>query len=209
MSELSKAVIGERIKQARKKIGMKQKDLAEALPVTPQAVSGWERGVTTPQVELYDPLAAILGESKNRLFFDKELETKQETENDIFEVPFYNKEVAPDSETEKYPLPTKFIRTNVDFNNLVMACVNGDAMNPIIPDGSLTAIDTSSKSIVDGRIYLIRVKSFFRVKALSVESGRIKIKSLNEDYPDEYANIDDENSLEIIGKAVWISSNLL
>ena len=34
-------------------------------------------------------------------------------------------------------------------------------------------------------------------------------KSLNEDYPDEYANIDDENSLEIIGKAVWISSNLL
>ncbi|EPN0316268.1 XRE family transcriptional regulator [Vibrio vulnificus] len=217
MTEVSKKVIGERIKQARKNVGLKQKDVAEALDVTPQAVSGWERGVTTPQVDLYDQIATLLDVQKRWLFFDEKTENSN-SESEVVEIPFYTSDLTPNgcgcpdfphSESPTYPLPTKFIKASVDFSKLAMACVCGDAMNPIIPNGSLAAVDTTNKSIVDGRIYLIRVNNFLRVKSLSIELGRIKVKSFNEDYPPEYINTDDlGNNFEIIGKVVWVSSNL-
>ena len=40
--------VGHRIKEQRKKLGLKQHDIANALQISPQAVSKWERGEKTP-----------------------------------------------------------------------------------------------------------------------------------------------------------------
>ncbi|MGD6739538.1 helix-turn-helix domain-containing protein [Photobacterium leiognathi subsp. mandapamensis] len=64
--------LGMKIKNERKKRGLKQKDLALLLNVTSQAISGWERGVTFPQLELYERIAIALNVSKDWLFFDDE-----------------------------------------------------------------------------------------------------------------------------------------
>jgi transcriptional regulator with XRE-family HTH domain len=52
-----------RIRCQRGKRGLRQSDLANALQVTPQAVSKWERGENAPDLVLLAPLAKLLGVS--------------------------------------------------------------------------------------------------------------------------------------------------
>lgn len=51
---------GQLIAQRRKEKGMTQKELAERLHVTTQAVSKWERGLNYPDIALLEPLAEQL-----------------------------------------------------------------------------------------------------------------------------------------------------
>lgn len=59
--------IGERIKEARTKNRLTQNDVANALQVSPQAVSKWERGENAPDISLFPKLAVLLGVSTDRL----------------------------------------------------------------------------------------------------------------------------------------------
>lgn len=52
--------LGQRIKAARKLRKLSQEVVAEALGVTKQAVSGWERGRETPEVPRLMPIARRL-----------------------------------------------------------------------------------------------------------------------------------------------------
>lgn len=52
--------IGEMIRQYRERKEITQKDLAEELNVTPQAVSRWENGISLPDVDVLPKLAHLL-----------------------------------------------------------------------------------------------------------------------------------------------------
>ena len=60
--------IGEKIKTLRKAKKLTQEQLAEALHVSPQAVSKWETGTSSPDVEMLPRLAAYFGTSMDELF---------------------------------------------------------------------------------------------------------------------------------------------
>ena len=60
--------IGEKIKDLRKKNNITQKQLAEQLFITYQAVSKWECGVSTPDISLIVPLTRVLNVSADELF---------------------------------------------------------------------------------------------------------------------------------------------
>ena len=62
--------IGQQIRELRKKQKMTQEDLANALYVTPQAVSQWERDLTVPNTDKLSKLAAVLRTSVNVLTDD-------------------------------------------------------------------------------------------------------------------------------------------
>ena len=49
------------IAQVRREKELTQKDLAERLHVSVQAVSKWERGLSCPDIALLEPLAEALG----------------------------------------------------------------------------------------------------------------------------------------------------
>ena len=49
------------IAQARKEKGLTQRELAQALHVSAQAVSKWERGLNFPDLALLEPLGDCLG----------------------------------------------------------------------------------------------------------------------------------------------------
>lgn len=66
--------LGENIKQARNAKNMTQAQLAEALRVSPQAVSKWETSETYPDGSILVPLANLLGVSLDTLF-DNKMET--------------------------------------------------------------------------------------------------------------------------------------
>src|SRR6266498_4696122 len=60
MAALELVAIGERIRSRREKLRRTQRDLANALQVSSQAVSKWERGENAPDVGVLVGLARLL-----------------------------------------------------------------------------------------------------------------------------------------------------
>lgn len=60
--------LGERLRELRHRDGRTQEELAQALGVTAQAVSRWEKGACYPDLELIPPLANYFGLSIDELF---------------------------------------------------------------------------------------------------------------------------------------------
>ena len=56
-----------RLRQQREKLGLKQLDVANALQLSPQAVSKWERGENAPDISALVPLAKLLDVSTDWL----------------------------------------------------------------------------------------------------------------------------------------------
>ena len=55
------AQVGNRIRQRREQVGLRQRDIADALQLSAQAVSKWERGENAPDIGLLPDLARLLG----------------------------------------------------------------------------------------------------------------------------------------------------
>lgn len=55
--------LGSRIRNCREKRGLKQVDIANALQISSQAVSKWERGENAPDISLLSSLSSLLGVS--------------------------------------------------------------------------------------------------------------------------------------------------
>ena len=51
---------GRRLASLRRQSGKKQREVAEELGLTPQAVSKWERGLSCPDILMLDELASSL-----------------------------------------------------------------------------------------------------------------------------------------------------
>lgn len=88
----SQKILGNKIRIARKSIGMSQKDLARFLKVTDKAVSSYEVGRTSPSLTVLKKISTIV--HKPLVYFDdeatltrEELYTKlQEIEKELKEV---------------------------------------------------------------------------------------------------------------------------
>lgn len=71
--------LGENIRALRLRDGRTQETLAQALGVTAQAVSRWEKGICCPDMELIPSLANCFGVSIDELFgYDNERTKKVE-----------------------------------------------------------------------------------------------------------------------------------
>ena len=55
--------LGDRIRDRRKKCGLTQTDIANAVQISPQAVSKWERGENAPDISSLPALSQLLGVS--------------------------------------------------------------------------------------------------------------------------------------------------
>lgn len=70
-------LIGQQIARLRKRDNVSQSELAEYLGVTPQAISKWENGVSTPDVFLLPDIAQLFGVSIDVLFGTSDYEMTQ------------------------------------------------------------------------------------------------------------------------------------
>ena len=71
-----KGMLGEKIKQLRSAKGLTQKQLADKLFVTPQAISRWEQNEVEPSVSALSELANIFDVSLDELISGKEQQAK-------------------------------------------------------------------------------------------------------------------------------------
>lgn len=82
---IDKDSFGRFVFEERRRLGLTQKNLAEQLYVSNQAVSKWERGQSLPDVELLIPLAEILGVTVTELLEGRRLQTGEKLEQDAVE----------------------------------------------------------------------------------------------------------------------------
>lgn len=64
---LDQRKFGQRLRERRKMMGLRQSDVAEGIRVTEQAVSKWEQGDSLPDLENFMLLARLLGVSADEL----------------------------------------------------------------------------------------------------------------------------------------------
>ncbi len=80
--------IGNQIKALRSRRGVTQEALAQALGVTAQAVSKWERNAATPDIELLPALSAYFGVTIDELFAISDDTRMERIQNMLWDVRF-------------------------------------------------------------------------------------------------------------------------
>ena len=87
--------IGKQIRTLRQRKGVTQEAMAEVLGVSAQAISKWENGVTTPDIELLPKLAIYFGVKIDELFQIPREEEYERIQNIIWDfAPIREEEVA-------------------------------------------------------------------------------------------------------------------
>ena len=83
--------LGDIMRELRHRDGRTQEDLAQALGVTSQAVSRWEKGICYPDMELIPSMANYFGVTIDELFgYDSEREKRErESQSNSYHSPQY------------------------------------------------------------------------------------------------------------------------
>lgn len=68
--------IGEKISIFRKRKGISRKQLAEILGVSPQTISNYENGVTSPETPMLSTIATVLDIKLDNILFEPDAEKK-------------------------------------------------------------------------------------------------------------------------------------
>lgn len=188
--------VGKRVREARKKAGFSQQELAEKIGVKQPTLSELERGISTSSTHLIT-IAKVCGVSPDWLQtgnisssyseisdvkasytlgqFDP-WDSKTPLSEDEVELPFY-KEVELKAGTgsvvakEDSGFKLRFAKSTLRRYNIqpeMAACVvvSGDSMQPVLPDQATVGIDTGNTRIKDGDMYAIDHGGLLRVKIL-------------------------------------------
>lgn len=95
-------------------------------------------------------------------------------------------------------------RMGVMAENVFCCTLEGDSMEPRIPDGATIAVDKGRTAIKDGDIYAFVQGGLYRVKYLyKMPGGKVRLRSQNEEeHPEETASLED---IQIVGRVFWVS----
>jgi phage repressor protein C with HTH and peptisase S24 domain len=96
-------------------------------------------------------------------------------------------------------------KQSVDADHAACVTVSGNSMEPVLPDGCTIGIDTSKKTITNGKVYAIDHNGELRVKMLyNLPGGGIRLRSFNHaEWPDEHYQ--DATGIRILGQIFWSS----
>ena len=118
--------IGENIKKARKNAGLKQKDLAKAIGVSPQMISLYETDSRRPKYETLAKIAsAIRRESDNYVYVYHLLDNNEELYDEI-----YSEYCKEKHNTPVNRLVENFNATNKEGKSKILSYSDDIASNP-------------------------------------------------------------------------------
>lgn len=227
--------LGMRSKERRKINNFTQLQLSKKVGVSSVTISQWESGDTSPKGENLYKLAKALNCSPDWLMLGDGKNTKKPESNaewaggfetwgsnsplgdDEVEIPFYMEvELAAGVGTidcREYQGPklrfakSTLKRQGVNSDHAACVKVNGNSMEPVLPNGSTVGVDTAHTDIVDGKMYAINHDGMLRVKMLyKLPGGGLRLRSYNlDEYPDERLDADQLKQVKVIGKVFWYS----
>lgn len=205
----------------RKLRGITQAELAKVLEVKPQAISNWERGITTPKGKQLSSLSTFFDKPVSWLLYGEEDDSVSINTGCalVVEVPLYDQvnasagngyENYAELATSVYPVPKDVIDKLADKKDIVCIKAYGNSMAPAFYDGAILAINQKRKEVIDGRIYVFRVNARLRVKAIKETNKGLRLISYNPEYEEDFISWEalEHNSIEIIGEVFWFSSKI-
>lgn len=96
-------------------------------------------------------------------------------------------------------------KKNVRASDAVVINVNGDSMEPTLSDGDQVMYDETRRSIIDGKMYVVRIGNSCLVKRLYTRPSSVLFKSDNPLHEPFDARIDGAE-VELLGQVVWSAS---
>ena len=133
-------------------------------------------------------------------------------------IPGYNVQVAAgpgtfvngESPTRSLAFRRKWLRyRGFSEQNLLLVFAKGDSMEPTIANNETLLIDTSQKRLSDGHIYVLRNGEELLVKRIQMLwNNGILLISDNKDYQAQEIRYNELDSLNVIGKVVWVGKDL-
>ena len=219
-------IIGERLKEIRKKLGITQGELASLIGVSETTVWNWENGKREPRSTEINKLAKVLGVSVSYLLGETDVNhenIKRGSFQSVIEVPILDPALvacagkgnhveniyAKVDKTIYFPASDiGVISTDIDKRPFAVV-VEGDSMeNAGIPDKSLVVINPAEE-IYDGDIVLIAfgIMTQIAVKWIFFKrDGSIELRAADPAYPPLiFTKEDVENDMiKILGKVMYV-----
>lgn len=208
-ADMSYESLGKRIAVARGTgLGRKvtQAELANYLEVTPQAISGWERGEANPESDKLVKLANYLNVSLGWLIQGDESgnPNPQLTEQMAALVPLMDsvpagKLASPMSQAALDQLPTLFF-SHLGRGDFIALTVDGDSMDRISPDGSIIVVNKSDRTLVSGKPYVFCLRGKVTYKLWRPEPPRLQPHSTNPIHEPIYIQNKGEAEKLVVGR---------
>ncbi len=96
-------------------------------------------------------------------------------------------------------------KRNVRAADAVVINVIGDSMEPTLSDGDQVMYDETRRSIIDGKMYVVRIGGGCFVKRLYTRPSSVLLKSDNPFHEAFEARLDGDD-IELLGQVVWSAS---
>lgn len=137
--------IGTRIAEARKRKGLTQDQLAEAMGVSPQAVSKWENDMSCPDITLLPQLADYFGISVDDLLRGASAPEAQivpeEERKDFSKMMLRINVLSAQGDKVKVNLPMPLLKTGLQIGMNMETMGNYDALKDIDFDAILKMVE--------------------------------------------------------------------
>lgn len=206
-------MIGIRLKEERERLGYTQSEVSNILGKGLRTIGGWEKGETSPDAEYLIKLNEI-GMDIYYILFGKKLPNEQIIDDEYIYIPVFDVEVSAGfGRSPVEPLCVKkhaFRKRWADYHGfnpkeLIIVKAVGDSMVPVIQDGEFLVVNKAKNTAVNGKIFVIRVRSELKVKYIETRiNGDLVLRSANTFYADEVLTpaILASEDIEIIGEVV-------
>jgi repressor LexA len=196
--------IGQKLKRIRESKGVSRRELAKILGKDEvsfeQYIYKIESGkIQNPGIEFIESILKALNVSSKELI--------EETEDDdleqLFAIPIIN--VQAGAGNPLYAEEYIYINDIIPSKHVSAIKVKGDSMEPVIKDGEYVIVDTSSKDVINGKIYVIAdADGGLLIRRIhKLKDNLFRLLPENELYKSQTVNPGD---IRIIGKAIRVVS---
>lgn len=195
--------IGRRIKEVRRILNLKQKEMAESMRIS----QGYLCGIESEDKQAN---ASVIFTLLNR--FNVNPVWLDEGKGEVFSgnsscVFIKSVEVAENPKGSGYPMPKELIEVqlNMPSENLMMYQVVSDNMSPTLQKGDIVMIDRSDRNLENEGIYLFRNDDRRFIRRLLLKPQK---HLANDNSNFIYGSIFLDSSIDCIGRVVWFCRKL-
>lgn len=189
--------LGQKLKSIRESKGISRRELAKKMGKDEVSFEQYlyklESGkISNPGIELVETISKALGINPKALIEENTLET-------LSAIPVLSVMVGAGNPT--YAEEYVYVDGLVSTGHVSAVRVKGDSMEPIIKEGEYVIIDTASKDIINGKIYVISDKDggLLIRRIYRLDNGVLRLLPENKLYQKQDVSYDD---IRIIGKAI-------
>lgn len=203
---------GQRIRDARRKRGLSQEQLAELCGWSGQSrVGNYERGIREPSTGDWALLAQALGTSPGALQYGEA--TPKQGATDVPIVGFAIATPEKDGYFDDMGFPAgageAYVPWPTNDRNAYALRVRGDSMQPRIRPGEIIVVEPNAKVSPGDDVIVRTLDGRKMVKQLLLRrSGEVTLGSINQAHPQTTISVDDIESIHLVAGIVPKAGNV-